>query len=47
MWSVSCFWDVVFVCVENNVCEVGICSVSEKVASVSVVNCVQLASYSS
>ena len=25
MWSVSCLWDVVFVCVENDVCGVYIC----------------------
>ena len=33
-------WDVVFVCVENDVCEDGVCSVY---VSVSVVNCVQFA----
>ena len=27
MWCVSCLLDVVFVCVENNVCEDGVCSV--------------------
>ena len=42
------FWAVVFVCVENDVCEDGVCMsggarMSEKVASVSVVNCVQFA----
>ena len=27
MWIVSCIWDVVFVCMENDVYEDGICSV--------------------
>ena len=27
MWSVSCLLDVVFVCVENDVCEDGVCNV--------------------
>ena len=27
MWSVFPFWNVVFVCVENDVCEDGVCSV--------------------
>ena len=27
MWSVSYLWHVVFVCVENDVCEDGVCSV--------------------
>ena len=41
---------MLFVCMENDVCEDGVCSVmygggrmSEKAASVSVVNCVQCA----
>ena len=27
MWSVLAFWDVVFVCVENDVCKYGVCGV--------------------
>ena len=44
------FWDVVFVCVDNDVCEDGVWvsisgggCMSENAASVSVVNCVQFA----
>ena len=45
------FLNVVFVCLENDVCEDGVCSVyisgggymPEKAASMSVVNCIQFA----
>ena len=50
MWSVSCLLGCCVVCVENNVCEDGVYRVmpggggmSEKAASVPVVNCVQFA----
>ena len=33
MWSVSCLWDVVFVCVEDDVCKHGVCSVNVGVCS--------------
>ena len=46
MWSVSCLWDVVFICGENDVCEDGVCSVYIEwwlnVREISLRNCSEL-----